>query len=459
MYLVDCLMLKIGLFSSVRIKFYIGMMTLVVITQFINGMTLINTREKEIASEVLFNAMLFAEYNSEEIVEYYDKTDDQYQSKLFKLIGDINKKNHDLEGIYVIDNQNRIVVSPRSYNQNIPLKDNHELASSDLIQRMNSLSVSTQSTTYNGRNVLDVLYPMEGEYDGKDYFVRFLFNYHNQEASVFQMKKQMLFNGFTSIVVGMLLIIVISNYFTRPIRKLVHHAKLISKGDFSSAISISSRDELGTLFRAFNTMQTELNRSFSELIAAKDELSRLNISLERRVKERTQELNERNEQLEILSITDKLTGCYNRLKLDSLLESEHEKFEQCSKEFGVIMIDLDFFKQVNDNYGHAIGDSVLKESAKIIRNSVREMDIVGRWGGEEFMIICPNTNETQAVALAERVRKSISQYDFEHTGQRTASLGVSIVKTSDTFETLNSRADSALYEAKKNGRNKVVVSN
>ncbi|WP_295893645.1 diguanylate cyclase [uncultured Vibrio sp.] len=449
-------MRNMGIFLSIRMKFYLGMMALVIITQIINAMTLIGTREKEINSEVLFNALLFAEYNSEEIVEYYGSATDISQEKLFSLIDTVYQKNRDIEAIYVIDEQKQIVVSPRSYGERKPIKENFEQADSTLLQRMVVKKPTSIDSQYKGRTLLDVLYPMEGEYDGKDYFVRFLFNYDNQEASVSQMRKQMFLNGLTSIIVGMVLIILISHYFTRPIKRLVKHVKRVSSGDFSSEVSISSKDELGTLFRSFNTMQNELKQSFSDLISTRDELARLNEDLEKRVKERTAELHEKNEQLEVLSITDKLTGCFNRAKLDTVLEELHDRFANGGNEFSVIMIDLDFFKQVNDSYGHATGDYVLKESALVIKETVGDLGVVGRWGGEEFMIVCPNAKQSHAVALAEDVRKSIAEHQFEDVGQRTASFGVSTVAFGDTFETLNSRADEAMYQAKSDGRDRVI---
>ncbi|WP_051326652.1 sensor domain-containing diguanylate cyclase [Aliagarivorans taiwanensis] len=442
-------------FSSVKTKFYLAMTLLVVVTQLINGLTLVNARQQEIAEDILFNALLFAEYNAEEIVEYYGEDDDPQQQELFALMDGILQKNRDIEAIYVINEHNQLVVTPHSFAQRQALVGDLETAGEALIARMQSGEPSTQSSLYRGHEVIDILYPMEGEYGGKEYFVHFLFNYKNQEQSIAQMQRQMLVNGLGSFLVGLLLIVAISSHFTKPIRQLVNHVKQVSKGDFSSKINITSRDELGALSHAFNGMQSALAQSFGQLTEARDQLAQLNANLEQRVAERTEELHEKNIQLERMSITDKLTDVYNRAKLDIELEKEFERYQRYQQPFALVMIDLDFFKQVNDNFGHHVGDSVLQESAALFLHTVRETDILGRWGGEEFMVICPNTSKDRAISLAERIRNAIEQHEFAHVGKRTASLGVSMIEPGDTFETLSSRADTALYQAKEHGRNKV----
>lgn len=120
------------------------------------------------------------------------------------------------------------------------------------------------------------------------------------------------------------------------------------------------------------------------------------------------------------------------------------------------MLDLDKFKSVNDTYGHQAGDEVLKELALILKTNVRESDIVGRWGGEEFIIIAPNTNMEDAVKLAEKLREKISEFKFSFAGHKTGSFGVATYRVGDDEKSLIKRADDALYHAKESGRNKVV---
>lgn len=178
--------------------------------------------------------------------------------------------------------------------------------------------------------------------------------------------------------------------------------------------------------------------------------------LEQKVKDRTKELHEKNKLLVKLSTTDQLTKLYNRVKLDETFENEINRASRYKKEFSILLIDIDFFKSVNDVFGHQVGDSVLVEFADIMKNSIRKIDILGRWGGEEFLIICPNTASKGAIALAENIRKKIQSHLFAVVGNKTVSIGVSTYMPDDTEEKMVERADKALYSAKNDGRNQVV---
>ena len=162
-----------------------------------------------------------------------------------------------------------------------------------------------------------------------------------------------------------------------------------------------------------------------------------------------------NKKLEELSITDNLTKLYNRNKLDEVLITQSNNSNRFSNTFGIIIIDIDYFKKVNDTYGHQMGDTVLKEFAQIIKTNSRQTDTVGRWGGEEFMIICSETQLEGIVTLAQNLRQQIESYSFSIKEQKTASFGVSIYKKDEKIENMVKRADDALYNAKENGRNKV----
>ncbi|MDO9265866.1 MAG: diguanylate cyclase [Sulfurimonas sp.] len=160
---------------------------------------------------------------------------------------------------------------------------------------------------------------------------------------------------------------------------------------------------------------------------------------------------------EELSITDQLTQLYNRLKLKSVFDSEIERTSRYGQIFSVIMLDIDHFKSVNDTYGHNIGDKTLIDVAKILKKSSRITDIVGRWGGEEFIIVLPQTDIKAAAEHAEILRAKIEQQRFEAVGRITSSFGVNSFIEGDTSETIVKRADDALYEAKNSGRNRVCI--
>jgi diguanylate cyclase (GGDEF)-like protein len=166
-------------------------------------------------------------------------------------------------------------------------------------------------------------------------------------------------------------------------------------------------------------------------------------------------LNALNKKLARLSVTDKLTGLYNRLKTDEVLDQELHRSQRFEQPFSVIMIDIDKFKQVNDRHGHHIGDHVLITIAKLLEANTRETDVIGRWGGEEFIVICTQTDQPGAVKLAENLRQTLQCQAIPVVNQKTASFGVATYQLNDQLADIIARADAALYEAKRKGRNRV----
>jgi len=158
-------------------------------------------------------------------------------------------------------------------------------------------------------------------------------------------------------------------------------------------------------------------------------------------------------ELERISVTDRLTGIYNRLKLDESIQAEHKRYLRYRESYSLILFDIDHFKSVNDTYGHLIGDYVLKELSMLASNLVRKTDILGRWGGEEFLVICPNTDIDGAVSMAENLRKKIADHKFEHVKQITSSFGVASIELVKDYDKLMKIVDDALYKAKNEGRN------
>jgi len=175
------------------------------------------------------------------------------------------------------------------------------------------------------------------------------------------------------------------------------------------------------------------------------------ISLE----EKDKALKSQNKLLEQLSVTDHLTAIYNRVKLDEALENEITRAKRYPSTFGVIMLDIDLFKQVNDMHGHQVGDDVLIEMANILKSYSREVDIIGRWGGEEFLVISPRADRDGLIQLAEKLRQAIESHEFSTIKSKTASFGLTTYHGGDSSHTIIARADKALYMAKDNGRNRV----
>ncbi len=162
--------------------------------------------------------------------------------------------------------------------------------------------------------------------------------------------------------------------------------------------------------------------------------------------------------LEQVSVTDRLTGLNNRQKLDEVLAEEWERYKRYRENFAVIILDIDHFKPLNDTYGHMAGDTVLRRIGELLKENSRASDVVGRWGGEEFLVICPHTDVEGATALAESLRRAIESESFQVDRPVTASFGVAAVTGNGSFDSTDRllvAADNELYRAKEGGRNRV----
>lgn len=195
--------------------------------------------------------------------------------------------------------------------------------------------------------------------------------------------------------------------------------------DFSRRLEHKKKDELGYLIHWFNKLSDTLEQNYIKV--------------------------------EKISITDKLTQLSNRTHTDEYMQNQLQKTRSIKGELIVIIVDIDHFKSVNDSHGHLVGDHVLREFSNLLRECIRNQDFVGRWGGEEFIIVMPDIDLEQATKNAERLRSMIEKHDFGEAGQITASFGISVSIDNDTQESLVQRADESLYKAKQQGRNQIVV--
>lgn len=169
----------------------------------------------------------------------------------------------------------------------------------------------------------------------------------------------------------------------------------------------------------------------------------------------TEELEQANHKLLELSLTDSLTKINNRVKLDAALAEETARAARYEYAFSVILLDIDHFKKVNDTYGHIVGDAVLVQLAGVLKTNLRENDTLGRWGGEEFMLILPHADLERARQVGEKLRLAIAAETFPIAGHRTSSFGITSYCPGDNVTKLLARADEALYIAKNLGRNRV----
>lgn len=172
------------------------------------------------------------------------------------------------------------------------------------------------------------------------------------------------------------------------------------------------------------------------------------------------ELKQVLEQLELTAKTDMLTGLYNRRHMVDEVKKEVAKCSRHNKSFSLIMADIDFFKNVNDSYGHNCGDYVLKLVSETLQSSIRKMDTVARWGGEEFLILLPETGGEGAELLAERIRSNIAGQAVHYNSaifNITITLGVAVLSSNEEVDEVIKRADKALYNGKEKGRNCVCI--
>lgn len=212
---------------------------------------------------------------------------------------------------------------------------------------------------------------------------------------------------------------------------------------------IMIRQHLDTYFEGETVTNTENDRIVKQL--AKELIA---------VKREAESLREQLEQRRLEATHDPLTRIPNRLAYQEWIEQEHSRFEKYDTPFVLMVWDVDFFKKINDNYGHLAGDKVLRIVAQVLAEQVREADFVARYGGEEFVIVMPGTTQQPAMAVAEKIRKAISECAFHFRQEPvsiTASCGVAEVRAGESIDDIFHRADEALYKAKQSGRNTCIA--
>lgn len=195
---------------------------------------------------------------------------------------------------------------------------------------------------------------------------------------------------------------------------------------------------------------------------ALDDLASEKRSLEELVEERTHELINVNAQLEQriaqaerMAETDPLTGIANRYRLEKVLDTEVERASRFEQPLSIIAMDIDNFKLINDKYGHANGDMVLVKLSRLIKKNIREIDLVARWGGDEFMLILPNTTLDAAMITAEKLRMLVANTQLDKRAEITSSFGVAQIRHGESAMRLAIRVDNALYQSKDEGKNRI----
>ncbi len=268
--------------------------------------------------------------------------------------------------------------------------------------------------------------------------------------------------GALSLVFSLLLAFLFSHFLSRSLVKRIHalHRRCLEVDTSADMVSGQKGDELDQLAVTFGDMLTRLQQSQTDL--------------EQRVEQRTTQLSLANQQLkaeinqrekiaqllEETARTDFLTKLINRRAMHRFLQNEMARFERTGGTFSLVLVDIDHFKNINDQFGHDIGDDVLVALSRAFERSAREQDIVSRWGGEEFLILLPNTAQADAFEQAERLRQLLDSdaLQIERYPHRvTASFGVCEFAPGDSLESLLKQTDVALYQAKVRGRNQVCA--
>ncbi|VAW90929.1 diguanylate cyclase (GGDEF domain) with PAS/PAC sensor [hydrothermal vent metagenome] len=264
------------------------------------------------------------------------------------------------------------------------------------------------------------------------------------------------------------LIIILAEFFAlsyiviRPVRSISESLKKASDGNTLTPVPIPSNDEFGQLATQFNALNQQLNDANHQLQSRVDSADQELQQSFTELQAQQKELRQMSDKFLKLAITDDLTNLYNRRYFEEHLEKEISLTHRHGDTVSIIIIDIDFFKAINDAHGHSHGDDVLREIAMVLKKRIRKTDIVCRVGGEEFVVICKRADKNTAIEIAEMLRKTIQDLVIpiaHKTVRLTVSSGIATL-TADNFKNdadkLYHFADSALYYSKENGRNAVT---
>jgi len=244
----------------------------------------------------------------------------------------------------------------------------------------------------------------------------------------------------------------ISNYMSTPIETIDENSSIkeaisfMKKKHFKRIVVVNSKNHLTGLILQKELISLSYSKWSILMKEYSEELSEINNILEKK-----------NQKYEKMASTDQLTGLYNRYKFTELFISAYQSMTQRENDMSLIILDIDHFKRINDKYGHNIGDRVLVQTSNLLLRHLRNVDIIGRWGGEEFVVLVPTASIENTEKLANKIREDLSTHDMGDNLKITASFGITKIKQGDTLEDAIKRADDALYKAKNSGRNCVKI--
>lgn len=369
---------------------------------------------------------------------------------LDKIIKDFNGMHNSLE-ISIIRSGGLIVFDKK----NSQLTDRLDDFKIEIMKIDSTEAVVTDDYLYASSPVSSTFFPVGFVFRGSKHTVDYRLGNNGEGWHVFmqveraeilqeinRINNNMLIMDIVSILlvisVGALLIV----RSLRPMKDLVDGVAIIGNGNLDYKFDINSNDEIGDLAAAINEMTIHLKETtISKTNLEEEMLQRIKVE----------------EELYRLSNTDELTQINNRRAFNELLLNAINRDGRYQETFSLLMIDVDFFKSINDRFGHGVGDQVLIELSHFFTNAIRNVDSIARWGGEEFIILMPLIEGFDAYQVAERLRKDISNQRFADIEGIKVSIGVTEKKAGDTIDSLITRVDQALYEAKDKGRNMTVI--
>lgn len=266
-----------------------------------------------------------------------------------------------------------------------------------------------------------------------------------------QLQQQILLMGALVFILLLILAYRLANRLSQPIEQLARAARQLERGKDDVSFEQSSN------IREIKTLSQTLTSMTHALLSQKAALLDSNNSLEQKVKQRTHDLERANIELEKLARHDALTELKNRRALDEHLDYMFVQFQRYRFDYAILLLDIDWFKKVNDDFGHEVGDHVLKVVSRVLTMNVRESDFLARFGGEEFIVILPMTDAESAMQMAEKIRHAVEHEQILEQRKITTSIGIGFVHVDDTqAQDAIRRADSCLYAAKADGRNCVI---
>ncbi len=307
-----------------------------------------------------------------------------------------------------------------------------------------------ESTDSPWRHTVNTIHPLGGLLEGSGWLAAFEIRFAEAYSSLLTLMRRVLLIDLVAILLLCFAAYRITSAVLNPIESLSVGARRVAQGEFEFEIpDPGTRDELGVLINAFNRMLQRVRTSQDEIKESNENLRTHNIKLQ-----------QANELLEQLSITDGLTKLHNHRFFQDQLTREIRRVERASTPLSLLLIDIDDFKSLNDRFGHAAGDDLLRGLAQIMNATVRSSDLLARYGGEEFAVLAPGTDQDGAYQLAEKLRTAIAESSFilgdtMRLTRVTVSVGVSqfMGNRKHFFE----QADRALYRAKAGGKNCVMV--